>query len=220
MTGEASEVVNKTLEVFLAKKALTADEIATLLGASLPTVRRRLKKWKSYRSYNKNGRYYVLPEVPRFDDNGLWLYRGIGFSIYGNLGDTLVHLITQSSAGLCAAEVGVLLGVQSYGFLWLCRDHPRLRREKHQGRFVYFSSEEAVYCRQKELREQGYELAQLPSDAEAIAVLVAAIKHPEFDAAGLCGQLEAEGVASTPQRIENLFARHGLTPKKTPVSGS
>ncbi len=41
------------------------------------------------------------------------------------------------------AELGDLLGMQPHGFLPLFREHPGLRREKYQGRFVYFSAEEA-----------------------------------------------------------------------------
>lgn len=220
MRKTAEKVIKDTRKELRARKVLTLGEVAGLLGASLPTGRRMLKQWDTYRSYNHNGRYYALPQVVRFDAHGLWYCRRIGFSEFGNLMQTVLELVRSSAAGLAAAELGQLLGMRPHGFLSLFRGHPRLRREKHQGRFVYFSGDEATYRGQKELLDRGYERSQLPKDAEAIAVLVAAIKHPQFDLEGLCGQLKAEGVASTPQRIENLFARHGLAPKKTPVSGS
>jgi len=71
-----------------------------------------------------------------------------------------------------------------------------------------------------EARERKREGAEMPGDAEAAAILVAAIKYPGLSARKLCRKVEKEGGASTPQRIENLFARHGLTLKKTPSSTS
>ena len=151
-----------------------------------------------------------------FDVDGLWRYRKIGFSRHGNLTQTLVALVHNSSAGLGAAELGGLLGMQPHGFLSLFRGHPALRREKYQGRFVYFSADETRYAEQSKVRQNRTRGAGLPGDAEAVAILVAAIKHPGFSAEQLCRQLEAQAVASTPQRIENLFAHHDLRVKKTP----
>lgn len=175
-----------------------------------------LGQCNAYRSYNQNGRYYVLPGVARFDADGLWRYRKIGFSRYGNLTQTLLGLVHNSSAGLGAAELGDLLGMQPHGFLSLFREHPALRREKYQGRFVYFSADETCYAEQSEVRRNRARRAELPDDAEAVAILVAAIKHPGLNAEQLCRQLKTQALASTPQRIDNLFAHHDLCVKKTP----
>lgn len=220
MSKKPETVDNQALKVFRAKKTATVDEIAAFLGASLPTARRRLKAWGAYRSYNHNGRFYALPAVVRFDDNGLWQYRGTGFSKHGNLGQTLVQLVTRSEGGLCAAELGVLLGMAPHAFLSQFRAHPALSRQKHQGRFVYFSAQAQRHRRQVQARERKREGAEMPGDAEAVAILVAAIKYPGLSARQLCRKIEKDGDASTPQRIENLFSRHGLTLKKTPPSAS
>jgi hypothetical protein len=204
--------------VLRAKKILTVGEVAALLEASLPTARRRLKAWKAHRSYNFNGRYYALPGSVRFDANGLWRCRGAGFSTFGNLTQTVVHLVCNARGGLRAAELGALLGMQPHAFLSLFRTAPALRREKYQGRFVYFSSDETRYAEQSMVRQNMARGAELPGDAEAVAILVAAIKHPGLSAGQLCRQLETRAVASTPQRIENLFAHHNLCLKKTPPS--
>ncbi len=220
MRKTEDRVIDKALEVIRTRKVVTISDTASLLQASLRTARRMLGQYNAYRSYNQNGRYYVLPDVARFDADGLWRYREIGFSRHGNLTQTLVGLVHNASAGLGAAELGGLLGMQPHGFLSLFREHPALRREKYQGRFVYFSAEEARYAGQSKVRHNRVRPTQLPGDAEAAAILVAAIKHPGLNARQLCRKIEREGGASTPQRIENLFAHHGLTLKKTPPSAS
>ena len=220
MSENPETIDNEALGAFRAKKIATVDEIAVFLGASLPTARRRLKAWGAYRSYNHNGRFYALPAVVRFDDNGLWQYRGKGFSEHGNLSQTLVQLVTRSEGGLGAAELGVLLGMAPHAFLSQFRDHPALSRQKHDGRFVYFSAQEPGHGRQVEARGRKHEGDEMPGDAEAVAILVAAIKHPGLSTRQLCRKVEKAGGASTPQRIATLLARHGLTLKKTPPSAS
>jgi len=220
MTKKPAGLGERALNVFRSKKVLTVVEVAALLEASLPTARRRLKAWKAHRSYNFNGRYYALPAAVRFDANGLWRCRGIGFSAFGNLTQTVVHLACNARAGLRAAELGALLGMQPHAFLSLFRAAPALRREKVQGRFVYFSADEMRYAEQSKVRQNIARGAEVPGDAEAVAILVAAIKHPGLSAGQLCRQLKTEAVVSTPQRIERLFAHHGLRVKKTPPSDS
>ena len=66
------------------------EELSGLLGSSLVTARRRLRQWKAYTSYNQNGRYYVLPDIAKFDTDGLWRHQDILFSQHGNLKQTVI----------------------------------------------------------------------------------------------------------------------------------
>jgi hypothetical protein len=111
-------------------------EVAGLIRRTIHTARRWLKAQKVHRSYNKNGRYYTLPDVPEFDANGLWRWRAILFSRYGNLTETVIELIRRSEAGLDATEVGERIGLAPRSFLSAFAGHPGLRREKTQGRFI------------------------------------------------------------------------------------
>lgn len=212
-------LTNKTLKAFRARKVLTIEELATLLRSSLPTARRRLKAWNAFTSYNKNGRYYVLPSVPTFDSSGLWRYRDIGFSRYGNLTETLIALVRNSPAGLSAAELDLLLGMEAHSFLWLFRNHPALVRERHHGRFVYFAAESVLHHRQRDGRQIMDAHARRPSDSEVIAILVETIKHPDWSLEQLCRQLKRQGLHVTEQAVSNLFVCHGLDIKKTARSG-
>ncbi len=72
------------LDTFRTKKIMTIQEIAGCLGLSVVTARRRLKKWKGLTSINANNSYYTLPEIVRFDENGLWRFRTVLFSMHGN----------------------------------------------------------------------------------------------------------------------------------------
>jgi len=167
-----------------------------------------------------NGRYYALPDVVRFDADGLWRFGAIRFSQYGNLRQTLVGVVRNSPVGLCAAELRELLGVEPRSFLSLFRNAAGLKRERSQGRFVYFAAEQEIYSEQKPRRlEMGRE-SEMPSDAEAVAILAEAIKHPELGAGQLAARLRKRSFHISAQAARNLFAAHGLTGKKTPPSRS
>jgi hypothetical protein len=211
-------VVRRAVSTFRAQKVGTIDELADLLHGSVSTARRRLKQWKAHTSYNRNGRYYALPDVVRFDADGLWRYRGIGFSRYGNLTQTVVGVVRGSPAGLRAGELGRLLGLEPRSFLSPFREHPRLRRQKHQGHFVYFAAEGEVFRQQKRRRMAMRREAEMPSDAEAVAILVERIKHPRLRVEDLVVRLKKQSIRVSAQGVQNLFASHGLTGKKTPPS--
>jgi hypothetical protein len=200
---------------FRAQKVMTVTELALQMRCSPRTVHRRLQEWQAIHSYNKNGRYYALPSVPAFDSHGLWWYRDIGFSRYGNLTETVIALVCHAQAGLSAAELGQLVGMEPHSFLWLFRNHPALTREKHHGRFVYFAAELAIGQRQRDGRMIMDAGARRPSDSEVIAILVETIKHPELSIEQLCQNLKKQGIAVTEQAVVNLFAYHGLELKKT-----
>ena len=72
------------------KKIVTLDDLANSLHCSKRTVQRRLTQLKTIRSYNRNGQYFTLEDIGKFDANGLWRYRGTYFSRFGNLTQTFV----------------------------------------------------------------------------------------------------------------------------------
>ena len=200
---------------FRVRKVMTLAQLARQMRCSTRSVHRRLNDWQAINSYNKNGMFYALPDVPQFDPDGLWHYRDIAFSRYGNLTQTVIQVVRNSQAGLTSAELGQRLRVESRSFLSLFRHHPALKRERQKGRFVYFAAEAEIYHRQKEGRVAVDASARLPSDTEAVAILVEAVKHPQFSMGQLCAHLKRQRVAVSEQDVSNLFAHHGLTLKKT-----
>ena len=218
MSRESDALVEKAQKVFRRRMILTLGEVAELIHSSIHTARRRLKEWRALNSYNHNGRYYALPDVPEFDANGLWQRRGVFFSQYGNLKQTVVELVRRSQAGLDAGEMRSLLGLDPRSFLSAFAKHPQLRREKTQGRFVYYCSDPAVYGKQRQRRWALNAKGRQPTPFEAVAILVEKIKHPALSNEALSRRLKRQNVSVEPEIIQNLFVRHDLTLKKTPHS--
>lgn len=218
MSRESDARIEKARKAFRRQIILTLEEVAELIDGSIHTARRRLKEWGVLNSYNQNGRYYALPDVPEFDGNGLWHRRGVFFSQYGNLKQTVVELVRRSQAGLDAGEMRSLLGLDPRSFLSAFAKHPQLRREKTRGRFVYYCSDPAVYGKQRQRRWALNAMGRQPTPSEAVAILVEKIKHPALSNEALSRRLRKQNLSVKPEIIQNLFARHDLTLKKTPHS--
>lgn len=203
------------LQQFRRQKIITLEQLVQLLQCSTITVRRRLKKWRTYTSINKNGRYYTLPQIPVFDENGLWKYQTILFSKHGNLKQTVIELIRQSPSGLDAGQIAKKLDlVANSSFFSQLKNVAALRREKHQGRFVYFSDSTEIYVRQKQQRLlTSHRSIELPTDAEAVVILVQLIKHPGISIERLVHKVGQVNKRIEADAIERFLDFHGLLKK-------
>jgi hypothetical protein len=218
MTERSDSGTEQARKAFERRKVMTLGEVAEFIRSSIHTARRRLKQWQAANSYNHNGRYYALPDVPEFDGNGMWRWRGVFFSQYGTLKQTVIALVQRSPAGLDAGELRSLVGLDPRSFLSAFAADPRLRREKTQGRFVYYAADMAVYSAQRQRRSTLQATGRQPSPSEAIAILVEKIKQPALSYEALSRQLRKQKVLVEAEMIQNFFLRHGLTVKKTPHS--
>ena len=202
-------------KAFRKRRILTLEEVAELIHSSIHTGRRRLKTWRAHTSYNHNGRFYTLPEVAEFDTDGLWKWKGVFFSQHGNLKQTVVEVVRRSQAGLDGGELRSVLGLDPRSFLSAFADHPQIMREKALGRFVYYSSDKALYSRQRQRRDALSTKGRQPTAFEAIAILVEKIKHPDLSNEALSRRLRKQNLSLEPETIHHLFVRHDLVVKKT-----
>jgi RecA-family ATPase len=60
------------LNFFKKKQVVTIQYLMEFSQLSLSSVKRRLSSWKAYNSYNYNRSYYVLPEIAKFNSDGIW----------------------------------------------------------------------------------------------------------------------------------------------------
>ena len=209
------------IQSFQKQRIVTVALLATWLSCSIATARRRLKQWSAYTSYNHNGRYYTLPEIADFDAHGLWRYKGVFFSKHGNLKQTVVHLITDSEHGLSGSELGALLGLQARSFLAHFRTHQALSREYQTGRWIWFAADPDVRKRQRKARKSRVvvDLSTLPSDMEAVMILVDLIHHPNSRLEGIAYRLKQSGLVVDVETIRRLLVHHDVL-KKTVASRS
>ena len=206
---------SKVKKLFRTEKIATIVLLATWLSCSVSTARRRLKQWGACTSYNHNGRYYTLPEIAEFDDNGLWKYQGVFFSKHGNLKQTLVYLVTHSVQGLSGSDLGELLGLQPRSFLSHFRGDPALYREKLMGLWIWFAADPKVCEKQKQARLSCVvaKAPPMPSDMDAVMILVDLIHHPHSGLEQIAHRLKPKGLDIDVEAIRQLLVQHDLLKK-------
>jgi len=202
-------------EIFKKFRVLTLEQVSEIRQCSIRTVQRQFSGLTVFRSYNKNSRYYTLAGIPRFNSHGIWEYREILFSRFGDLRKTVRHLIANSDCGLSGSEIGDIVKLQPRSFMHHFRELDGIFREKYGGVYVYFSDDPVVYERQSRIRSRTCE-AQIIGDADAVKLLVAYIKNPQASAAELSEMLARESRCHIlPTDIVNFLSFHDLL-KKTP----
>jgi hypothetical protein len=202
----------QVLKIFRAKKVMTKDDLLELLNCADSTVKRRLVAWKAITSYNQNSRYYTLLEIPCFNEYGIWHYRSISFSKYGNLSRTVIQLVSNSDMGLTGRELGKILDLVPSSFLYPFKTDPKICRKKINGRFVYLSVQKQQFQWQinRRLEREMHDQSLLPSDADAVIILVELIKHPAWTFDELVMSLQQKDKMISRAAIEQLLVHHDL----------
>jgi len=201
-----------------AKTVFMLDQLVSELTCSIPTARLTMKRWGAYTSYNRNGRYYTLPAVPRFDRNGLWCFENICFSKNGNLKHTLVYLIEKAAAGLTGNQIGELVRLQPRSFLHHFKDVPGIKREKIGGVYIYFTDNPDRYQVQLALRlHQVSDAQESLRDVDVVLVLSALIRHHKITLEEIMALPEIRAAGLSVHAVRGFLIREGLQ-KKMPVS--
>ena len=156
-----SLIMNKTrysiqaLEAFLKQHKIAAfDQLNTALGnPARCTIFRKLAELEYLSSYSHRGKFYTLRTIARFSTLGLWNYRSVWFSRFGNLLDTTEALVHRSEAGYTAAELKDVLHVKTKHALTQLARSGRLQREPFDSVYVYLSRKSHVAERQRKARK-------------------------------------------------------------------
>lgn len=160
------------------QKVMTIVQFAKLMDCATKTVHRRFKEWKMFRSCNRNGKFYTMPEIPTFDNHGLWRHEGILFSKHGDLKKTLIQLIRDSQAGLSGFELEQMTGLAANNpIIYQLRDDGHLRVEKVMKRVALFDADDRRHKEQRAERENSHSVP-LPKCEVVLIVLVEMIKNP------------------------------------------
>ena len=124
------------------RQVATMAELKDALGTRVDmTVFRKLRALAYLSSYSHAGRYYTLRGVADFDSRGLWTYRGVHFSMFGSLVETVERFVNRSLRGYLVSELSAELQVEAKDPLLKLVRVGRLSRKDISGRYVYCSPE-------------------------------------------------------------------------------
>jgi hypothetical protein len=199
----------------------------TLQTSSRMSIFRRLREIGYFSSYTHTGRYYTLADVPQFDDYGLWIHQGIGFSQFGTLRATIVQLVNKSPTGHTHMELNNLLRIRIHNTLLKLVREDRVGRKYIEKIFLYVSADsdhaaEQISRRRVQLADSQKAIPHIATTT-VIEVLIETIHAGQVRIAPslVVKGLSARGIPITVQQVEQVFSRYGIdTEKKTAGSGS
>lgn len=155
-----------------------ADFFRLLNTTSRMTVFRRLQDVQYLASYTHAGSYYTLKNIPDFDSSNLWYINGVGFSKYGNLKETVLHLIEQSESGSTHDELKRKLHVRVQNTLLDLVKLNKITRMKVNGQYIYSSIKPDESKKQLSNRKSNLNGLKYPglSDGIIIEILASIIR--------------------------------------------
>ncbi len=179
--GLAEDKKTTVLEFLRENKIANLEELKTILGTDVRmTAFRTLQQLEYLSSYSHRGQFYTLFQTPQFDERGLWSFRLIRFSRYGNLLSTAKALVDESEYGYTAAELENVLHVEvKHPLLQLTREG-KVSRFKIGRSHVYMDAEKGRQRQQRLRREDrqanmelgmGLTVEILPDEAKAAIIL-------------------------------------------------
>ena len=196
----------------------------TLDTESRMSVFRRLKTFGYFSSYTHAGSFYTLSHIPRFDDYGLWMHQGIGFSKEGTLKATLLKMVETAPSGFTHTELNHLLRVKVHNTLLGLVREGHIGREHVEKTYLYTGADTAEaldqISRRRILLAKSDKGTNILPITTVIDVLIETIHAGKLLVSpGLISQrLVARGCFVTTRQVEQIFGQYGIDAlKKTPA---
>jgi hypothetical protein len=192
----------------------------TLQTHSRMSIFRRMRDIGYFSSYNHAGRYYTLADIPKFDDYGLWMHQGIGFSQFGSLKSTIVELVNKSPMGHTHMELNNLLRLRVHNALLAVVREKRINRHRMAKTFLYVHVEpqlahEQISRREQQPGDRDKTVADIPL-ATVVAVLIETL-HAGRVLVGpsvVAKRLSQRAVPITTEQVERVFIQYGIEAEK------
>lgn len=209
------DLLNKIRALFLKNKVLGMQQLQKAIQTtSRRTVLRYLSELRCFTSYTHTGRYYSLPDVVQFDENGFWHYGDIGFSSHGTLIDTLQHVISTSESGKTSSELEKLFQVRVQNSLQKLLKPKKITVMSSEKPILYISSDSSIGQQQIETRQKVGNRKKLPP--WIIAEILIACVHtlssfPNME--DVMKWLKRKGSSITREQVAQVFEEENLEKK-------
>lgn len=133
------------MQFFDRHKIATLDQLREVLGnPARCTVFRKLGELHYLSSYSHRGKYYTLKSIAQFSQQGLWSFRSVWFSRFGNLLQTCEAFVHHSDAGYSAGELKDIVQVKTKHALTQLVRQGHLARETFDSVYIYLSANKEV----------------------------------------------------------------------------
>jgi len=198
------------------------EQIFQKVEGSIATLRRDIKVIEGITSFTHCGSFITLPTIPRFNENGIWFYKKVGFSQFNNSIELIVNVINKSDSGITKETLDEILGIDVYKQIHILLNRHQINRVKI-GKKYHYLSETLAKNKKKRLRlldvnniEEYYDSSVNSSDLVALLKAVLVEKKIKIDVKGLKRFTQKYSLRLPLKKIEQLLLKYHLTKKKKP----
>ncbi len=220
--GKSDDQRERIREIFREKRVHSLAGISEQLRIGNRMVQRYLKDLHGLTSYTHRGQYVTLPDMARFDEHGLWFYRQVGFSRFGNSLSTIVGLIEQSRRGFSREQLEAILKIGISKQIQILVQRERVHRVKLGSKYLYIP-EAAMQDKKRRLKllgdrhiEEHFEKTVPKTDLIALLKAVLVEKQVGTDSKSIKRIAQKYSLRIPLRKIEQLLLKYDLPEKKTP----
>ena len=186
-------------------------------GRSIPSFHRDLAKLGCISSYTDNSRYYTLPDIPDYDEHGLWRHGNITFSKNLTAKETVRAIVCESPSGLTHSELQEILGVRLYSPLKALVHEKAIISVTDGGRLIFFSGDDTAGQKQRESRaDMAAAIAEHPFNLHIVIEVLLAVFLEKKDTVESAFSFLKSGRYPhiSLKEVEDIFCHYKLPGKK------
>lgn len=210
----------RNIEILFSKnKVVTIEDLKNILSTKFSkTVFRYLKEIGYLSSYNNAGKFYTMPNIPRFDKFGLWHHEAVSFSRFGTLKSTISSMIESSHEGFTHGELKQLLRCRVQNTLNDLIRNDTIARESINRVFVYVSTDgkkAVAQISQREKKNKSEKRLDVMSIELPIIIeiLLELLRSSIWDTKAILRNLHFRKVSITEQQIKEVLCHYDLKKK-------
>ncbi len=214
-----SDRLNNIRKMIYQEKAVSFAAIVSSTFGSSVTLRRDLKSLQALTSYTHRGSYVTLPDIPDFDNLGIWFFGEIGFSIFKNSLELIISMVENSKDGITKAEIESKLQIGISKQIQILIGQERLHRVKIGAQYVYIPSKAAG---DKKFRLKIVGSRQIEEHYEhdikfidLIAVLKVVLQEARIEMRMLKQWVNKYSLKIPVSKLERIISKYELYEKKT-----
>ncbi len=175
-------------------------------------------------SYNFNGQYITLKEIPVFDENGIWKYGQVRFSKWTNVEESISHIVNKSPKGLTPIEITEILQIRTHNQLLKCRKKGLVVSMQYGRNQVYFSPDKSISKLQIKKRKDAFRILLNATQRKRnifniekvhFGFLAQLILKDALTAEDIYNVLDNMGKSTERKEIKEIIIRHNIVQKKT-----
>lgn len=195
----------------------TFENILSKIYCSPITLRRDIKAIGGITSYTHRGKYITLPDIPVFNEFGIWFCKDIGFTKFKNSFDLIVNIINSAEKGITREKIEEILSIKISKQIQILLSQNRLHRVKLGAKYLYLS--------EKLAKDKKHQLQVLDIDIEEyydrkikivdlIALLKAVLTEHKIDMNNLKKLSKKYSLDVPIKKVEQLILKYDLLSKK------